>query len=165
VDILRAILAAEASSNSTPGIEIYDAAMKRYTARDDLMNLQRALFILGQPQRAMAVCRQIRQTAPPLSKIWRPFSETCDKYVCGEISDEELIQLAKNSRTDQSTAFYAIALRRLGEGDRAEARACFQKAAAFPVSGWDYHDFSWACLKRMEMDPNWPPWIPAHSAK
>ncbi len=53
----------------------------------------------------------------------------------------------------------------MGEGDRAKARAYFQKIVAFPMSGWSYYDFSWAILKRMEMDPNWPPWIPVHSGK
>ncbi|MSU62340.1 MAG: hypothetical protein EXS31_08080 [Pedosphaera sp.] len=78
----------------------------------------------------------------------------------GEISDEELTQLAKNSRPDQLSTFASIAWRRLGEGDRAKARAYFQKATAFTMFGFSGYDFSRAILKRMEKDPTWPPWIP-----
>ena len=163
-DLLRAMIAAEVNSNSAPAIEIYDAAMKRYTTRNDLMGVQRMALILGQSQRAMATSRQIRQSTPPYSKIFSPFTEPWEKYVCGEISDEELIQLAKNSRADQLSAFHIIAMRRLGEGDRAKAREYFQKATAFAMFGYSDYDFSRAILKRMEKDPTWPPWIQVKEA-
>ena len=124
------------------------------------MGSQRILFFLGQTERAMAACRQVRQSTPAPSRFWRPFTEHWVRYVCGETSDEDLIQLAKDSRVDQASAFHIVAIRRLGEGERAKARACFQKATAMALFGLADHDFSWIFLKRMELDPTWPPWIP-----
>lgn len=121
LEVLRAMMAAEMSSNSADGIAIYDVAMKQYLARDDLMEFQQALTILGQPQRAIERSREIRRSMPS-STIWRPFYEPWEKYLCAELSDEEFIRLAKDSRWDQRSAFYNIALRRLGEGDRKKAR-------------------------------------------
>jgi len=165
IDILRAFVAAELKSEIAPGIEIYEEAMKRYRTRDDLMALQTVLLGLGQTQRALSASREISQRAPPNPKFWRPFSDTELSYRSADLSAEELIRLAANSRADQGVAFFLIGLRRLAEGDRAGAREFFQKVIAWPGFGWGYHDLSWVFLKRLERDPNWPPWIPVKNSE
>jgi serine/threonine protein kinase len=159
IDVMRAFAAAELNSDAAQGIKVYEEAMKLYRDRGELDFLQLALLGLGQAPRASSALRQIRQSAPPYPKFYRGFFETAAGYLCNELSEEELMRRAGNERWDQAIGALRIGLRRLGEGDRRGARECFQKIASWPVFGvWD-HDLGWVFLKRMEQDPDWPPWI------
>jgi hypothetical protein len=133
--------------------------MKHYRDPGELEFLQLALLGLGQVPRASSTLREIRQSLPPAAKFPRVFWETVVAFLCNELSEEETMRRAGNSRWDQAIGALRIGLRRLGQGDRRGAREYFQKIAAWPVFGiWD-HDLGWVCLNRMEQDPNWPPWI------
>jgi len=161
IDVLRAFAAADLHSDAAQGIKVYEEAANRYTDRGELDFLQLSLLGLGQAPHASSALRKIRQSAPPYPKFYRGFFETAAAYVCNELSEEELMRRAGSDRWDQAIGALRIGLRRLGEGDRRGARECFEKIASWPVFGvWD-HDLGWVLLKRMEQDPDWPPWIPA----
>ena len=60
---------------------------------------------------------------------------------------------------NQCEAYYFIALKLLGEGDRHGAREHFEKSVGTHV--YDYFAYQWsrAFLIRMDKDEGWPSWI------
>jgi tetratricopeptide (TPR) repeat protein len=77
----------------------------------------------------------------------------------GLLNADQLLEKAGELRSNQCEAHYYIGLRKLAEGKRTEAKACFKRASEtncymFPECCW-----SRAFLARID-DPAWLPWIP-----
>jgi tetratricopeptide (TPR) repeat protein len=118
------------------------------------------LRLLGRKPQAEEVCRQIR------ARLTGPFPDRPEwnkkllDYNCGELTDEQLLQGAGSSRWDQCEAHFVMAMRKLADGNRANAREHFRQCIATGVFRFYEYRWSRAFLSRMEKDPNWPPWIP-----
>jgi tetratricopeptide (TPR) repeat protein/tRNA A-37 threonylcarbamoyl transferase component Bud32 len=83
-------------------------------------------------------------------------------YSLDQINEELLLQKV-NSKPAECEAHFFIAMRRLGEGDRAAARDHFAKSAATHVLL--YNDYMWSqaflgqIVKAEKNQENWPAWI------
>jgi hypothetical protein len=80
-------------------------------------------------------------------------------YYCGELPEEELLQLGERSKAWRCRGHFAIGLTRLAEGDREGARKHFRQAAETRLMSVFSRDWASTFLARMEQDSRWPPWI------
>jgi tetratricopeptide (TPR) repeat protein len=112
--------------------------------KDDAVEASKAL--LKQPERFYSLRRE---------PIWR-----CLRFNAGDLSAEELVQLAGRSQWDQCLAHHYVAMTKLAEGDREEARKHFDKVVKTRAFLWGTYDMSWVFRARLANDPTWPPWIP-----
>jgi len=61
---------------------------------------------------------------------------------------------------NQCESHFYVALDRLAQADRAGAHEHFQKVLYTGKFDFAEYQLSRVFLKRMDRDPNWPPWIP-----
>ena len=80
-------------------------------------------------------------------------------YHAGVLAEAELLQKAGDNHFNQCEAQFYIGLRRLGEGKRQAAKACFQRSLDTGVALFFECIWSRAFLAHIE-DPDWLPWIP-----
>jgi serine/threonine protein kinase len=119
------------------------------------------LFLfLGRRDEAVALAKEMGREGYswPTSygpAVFRRFFE----YVEGRAGDGDLLAAAGRSHNAQCLAHYWIAMRRLGDGDRAGARDHFGLAVATRAFWLDHYDWSATLLDRMKADPEWPHWI------
>jgi hypothetical protein len=115
------------------------------------------LLLLGQTPEAVQASQKVgADQVPPWYHGWYRHYQN---YLCGRISEDELVEAAGSCRPKRCEAHFLIGLRRLSEGDRKGARAHFQECAARRVfTHWD-HQWARAFLARLEREPGWPPWI------
>jgi serine/threonine protein kinase len=87
-------------------------------------------------------------------------------FQCGSMDEATLLKRAGENRCNQCEAHCYIGLRRLAEGNRSGARACFRRVLNTPVFLYDEFIWSRAFLARID-DPAWMPWVPAdeHESK
>jgi tetratricopeptide (TPR) repeat protein len=78
----------------------------------------------------------------------------------GLLDADQLLEKAGELRSNQCEAHYYIGLRKLAEGKRTEAKACFTRS--FGTNVYIFPECCWsrAFLARID-DPAWLPWIPA----
>jgi lipoprotein NlpI len=69
------------------------------------------------------------------------------------------LQQAGDNHFNQCEAQFYIGLRRLGEGKRQAAKACFKRSLDTGVTVFGEYSWSRAFLARID-DPDWLPWIP-----
>jgi tetratricopeptide (TPR) repeat protein len=93
------------------------------------------------------------------------FDLAVNEFVCGRLSDEELLSAA-DIRIEQLRAEYLLGITQLAQGERAEAIRHFTEADRMGnwlfSKGADALYLSWGplFLERLREDPTWPPWIP-----
>jgi hypothetical protein len=80
-------------------------------------------------------------------------------FHAGLIDDEELLKKAGQSRFNQCEGHCYIGLRKLAEGKRAEAKACFTRCVETGIFSYGEYTWSRAFLAHID-DPDWLPWIP-----
>ena len=114
---------------------------------------QAMLLFLGMKTDAMAASKE-------LTSAYRGHALRILEYCAGLLSEQEYLNASGGSRLTQCTDHFFVALDRLAQGDRIEAREHFEKALATGVFRWYEYQWSRLFLKRMERDPNWPSWIP-----
>ena len=118
------------------------------------------LLCLGFTEEARA---EIRKTKDRFSFYFRyrdGWYEHLFNYYVGQIDSDRLLQRAGNSQWNLCEGHYAIGMMKLSEGRRAEAKRHFQESVNTRVYWFVEYVRSRAFLKRLERDPNWPPWIP-----
>lgn len=118
------------------------------------------LLLAGLKSEAIAGWREAQKEKSRLPVLNREFFDPLLGFLCGDVSEEELLKAAGASRRNQVMAHFNIGLMHLADGDRAAAHDHFEKSVATRCFYFSDHDISRAFLKRMERDPNWPPWIP-----
>ena len=118
------------------------------------------LCFLGRPLDAVAAARKNRASIDETAPWVREWYSRIADYQCEAISAEDLLEVAGADRRRQCEAHFEIALRLLGEGDRAGAKDHFAKSVETRV--FDYFEYIWSrnFLTRFEQAPTWPPWIP-----
>ncbi len=79
-------------------------------------------------------------------------------FQAGLIGEAELLKKAGESRYNQCEAYFYSGMRKLAQGKRAEAKACFHHSMATGVFFIEYI-WSRAFLARID-DPDWLPWVP-----
>jgi hypothetical protein len=80
-------------------------------------------------------------------------------YHAGVLDEAELLQKAGDNHFNQCEAQFYIGLRRLGEGKRLSAKACFERSLSTGVALFFECIWSRAFLAHID-DPDWLPWIP-----
>lgn len=80
-------------------------------------------------------------------------------FHAGLMDAEELLKKAGESRFNQCEGYFYIGLRRLADGKRTEAKACFTRSFETSVFSYGECIMSRAILARID-DPHWLPWIP-----
>jgi tetratricopeptide (TPR) repeat protein len=114
---------------------------------------QATLLFLGRKTEATAASRE-------LTSRHRGHELRILEYCAGILSEQEYLNAGAGSRNEQCVDHFFVALDRLAQADRAGAREHFRKDLATGVFRWSEYQWSRLFLKRMEKDPNWPPWIP-----
>jgi hypothetical protein len=159
-DVLRLFLLAELPDGPRLALDEYQKFEKAYSQEGWQMRAKsEVLLFLGRKEQALASLRTVRSPLA-ISQDWREFYEAMRQFDRGQLSDAAYLAKAGTSRWKQFHVHYQIGLFRLAEGDRAGARDHFQKAVATRAV-WIY-PWAWSrmFLRRLEKDPNWPPWIP-----
>jgi serine/threonine protein kinase len=118
------------------------------------------LRYLGRKTEAEEICREIRARLKGPFPSRPEWNKKLLDYNCGDLTDQQLLRAAGSSCLDQCEGHFHIALTKLADGDRAGTREHFRKV--IDTGTFSAFEFRWsrAFLSRMEVDPNWPPWIP-----
>jgi hypothetical protein len=163
----RAVLVAELQGRDAAEA-VVRGYLKEYSAfrgwRDRAICYKVYCF-LGRRQEGIAASREWLRRLGPLFHEDR-FGVAQDRYVCGELTDEELLEAAPR-RSDRRWVHCLIGLTRLANGDRLGAAAQFSDLED-PGNCLRFFtgDALWlpmwtdAWLRRLRDDPNWPAWIP-----
>jgi serine/threonine protein kinase len=80
-------------------------------------------------------------------------------FHCGLIDEGALLKKAGENRCNQCETHFYIGLRRLAEGKRLEAKACFRRVLDTGVFLYEEYFWSRAFLARID-DSAWMPWVP-----
>jgi predicted Zn-dependent protease len=156
----RAYLAAELPDGPERAYELYRPSRGEKMEGIGLMYHQTILRLLGRRAEAVEAARAIRvgfQREPRWLLDW--YRKLLD-YCCDEASTEEILMAAGPSRWRQCEAHFFIGMNAVCDGDRAAAKAHFQKCIDTHVFGFFEYHWSRAFLTRIEKDPDWPAWIP-----
>jgi tetratricopeptide (TPR) repeat protein len=157
---MRPIILAELPNGPSRALQAYRENCELYLSGYMGIFNQATLLLLGMREEAMAASRELQKHPERLTDLNRAHYLRIRDYCGGVISEEEFLKAEAGSRWSQCEAHFYVALDRLSQGDRAGAREHFQKALATRVFGFIEYQWSRLFLKRMEQDPNWPPWIP-----
>jgi tetratricopeptide (TPR) repeat protein len=118
--------------------------------------------MLGPEYRAKArqAALEIRERSTHLIPIARDrWYHDLLAFHAGLMDAEELLKKAGESRFNQCEGYFYIGLRRLADGKRTEAKACFTRSFETSVFSYGECIMSRAVLARID-DPDWLPWIP-----
>jgi tetratricopeptide (TPR) repeat protein len=140
-------------------------ANHRKIAWEEVQNLgwhygSTVLRFLGHKREAKTVARQLGSQIAQLPSSSRQWYRHLLDYDCGDISAEQLLELAGSSRWQMIEAHFAVGIDRLSAGDRSGAAEHFRRCTDTYVFEYTEHAWSLAFLKRLQQDPTWPPWIP-----
>jgi lipoprotein NlpI len=115
--------------------------------------------LLGRAEEARSMGRQLSERFRDAYR--EHWMEHILEFEAGQRTSHELIAIAGKSQDKRCEAHFYIGMRDLSTGDRTSAREHFRQSAA--TSFFYFFEYNWsdAFLKRLESDPNWPPWIPA----
>jgi hypothetical protein len=81
--------------------------------------------------------------------------------MAGEMSEEELLMSSHGSGSALVESRYFVALAHLAKGDRPTARLHLQAALDTGDDNYVCFEYSVLLLRHLDMNPNWPPTIPA----
>jgi lipoprotein NlpI len=96
----------------------------------------------------------------PLPPGRRDWNEKLLDFLCGQVSEEQLLPVAGQSRWDLCDGYFYLGLCRLADGDPVAAKSYFQACVNTNVYWWFEWESSRLFLARMRQDPEWPRWIP-----
>lgn len=119
----------------------------------------RTLCLLGQKAKSVRFYADaLKRVDPNVDDEWR---RTLEFGRSGGVSDEELLKIS-GGRWFQFRLINQVAHFRLSAGERYGARQSFEMAKRLMIYPTFDAELVRLYLKRMEQDPNWPPWIPAN---
>jgi len=162
--LLRGFILVELPDGTARSKAAYEDAEQRYPRGDAVIYSKTILLLAGLKDEARHAYNAAKNQKDRLPNANAEFWNVLLRFCCGEISASDLLRVAGLSRRNQCMAHYMIGLTRLAEGDRAAARDHFQKCVGTRCFYFYDFEFSDAFLRRMERDPNWPPWIPVKEA-
>ena len=147
---MRALLLAD--SNRDAALSIFDDVVgkERPGSNVDTDNL-RILLLCGESQEAARLAGERLKAGPVEYKT----EERALKFLTGELTEEELLPSPDSDRYKLGRHLL-IGLKYLASGDRAAAKARFQKATDPFYDGVPDCHLAEAFLKRMEADEHWP---------
>lgn len=109
---------------------------------------------------ALKVSKAIQPTLRPGGDVFNV--GPCIDYLADEIDETTLLQLVGNHGFATANAQFMIAMKKLAQGHRDEAREHFQACVDTNALGTYDHEWSRAYLTRMDTNPSWPRWISEH---
>ena len=151
---------AELPDGPSRALQAYRESSKLFTKGYGVIWNQATLLLLGRREEAMAASGELRKQPERLASLRREHYLRILDYCGRALSEEEFLRAEAGSRWNQCESHFYVALDRLSQGDRAGAREHFQKALTTGVFGFGEYQWSRLFIKRMDQDPNWPPWIP-----
>lgn len=81
-------------------------------------------------------------------------------YLADVTNDPDLlIKKCRHSRRTLVSAYFAIAIKALAEGDHTAALSYFQECVDQNVYQFYVHQWSLALIEKLKLDPEWPAWI------
>jgi serine/threonine protein kinase len=156
-DLTRAFVLAELPDGPARALDAYRHLARQHPSGFSPQGSESVRLLLGRKPEVVAAGRDLR------ARLDRPpgsLEARIAGYLCGELTEEELLKTASRSKWDQCNCRYWIGLAKLAEGDRSGAREQFRQAVATRAFLLLPYDWSYAFLARLEKDPAWPPWIP-----
>jgi hypothetical protein len=117
-------------------------------------------ILLGDRDEIVDVAKQIRAEDQPVYGMTRRDRELIRAYMLGEISDADFVKEKTESRVWQSWRHFLVGLRRLRNGDRAQAREAFQAAYEFKTFTYLHWDFALLFVVLIDREPAWPRALP-----
>jgi hypothetical protein len=153
----RPFILAELPDGPSRALEAYRGNCKRFTEGSAVISNLATLLFLGKRKEAMNASRELLTHPERLTSLNSEHNLRILKYLGGDISEGDFLEAEAGSRGNECEAHFYVALDRLSQGDRAGTREHFQKSLA---AGSFSLQWSRPFLKRMDQDPNWPPWIP-----
>jgi hypothetical protein len=117
-------------------------------------------LLLGQKELAQSALERYGTNPGAKSETTKGFRKAEAQFVRGELSEDNFLAKAGNSRFGQLVAHYEIGISRLAAGHRKSAREHLRKAVATRAFWIIDYNWSVAFLSRLEKDSTWPPWIP-----
>ena len=132
--------------------------MERYPEAENLGDVAMVLLLLGRKPEAQEIARGVKVPAWPFTAEREQYNKLSRAFASGEnISEEALLEAAKDLRSCLCSAHFLIGLTHLADRDRAGARQHFRAA----VNTQDYfnndYTLSRVLLARLE-NPAWPRW-------
>jgi serine/threonine protein kinase len=160
-DLLRVLIVAESPDGQRLALQEYDNLCRKYRleGRNEHYSSVIAL-LLGQKELAQAALEKEGARTGGKSEATKGSRKAEEQFARGELSEDNFLAKAGNSRFKQFGARYERGISRLAVGDRKSAKEHFQKAVATRAFWVDDYQWCVAFLSRLEKDPTWPPWIP-----
>jgi serine/threonine protein kinase/lipoprotein NlpI len=158
VSLLRAAIRAELNDYSR-AVQDYNDSRGSWTEGYSALVNQATGFLLGKKDLAIRDCNELR-SHPERRSLNSEHVQRILDYWLGDLPEQDFLKAEGGSRVNRCEAHFYMAVDLLAQGRRTAAREHFQKAVDTGVFGFFEYDWSRLFLKRMEQDPNWPPWIP-----
>jgi tetratricopeptide (TPR) repeat protein len=156
----RPFILAELPDGPSRALEAYRENCELFERGYNVLFNQTTLLLLGKREEAKAASAELLKQPEQLIELDRHHTLRIVEYCAGILPEQEYLQVGAGSRLGHCVDHFFVAFDRLSQGDRAGAREHFRDAVATEV--FMFTEYQWArlFLKRMEQDPNWPPWIP-----
>jgi tetratricopeptide (TPR) repeat protein len=159
IGLLRATIRAELPDGYSRAVQDYNESRGLWTRGYSALLNQATGFLLGKRDMAMRDCNELR-SHPERRSINSEHLQRILNYWAGVLSEQDFLKAEAGSRGNQCAAHFYMAVDLLSQGRRPAAREHFRKALDTGVFVFSPYQWSRLLLKRMEQDPNWPPWIP-----
>jgi hypothetical protein len=159
IGLLRATIRAELPDGYSRAVQDYNESRGSWTRGYSALLNQATGFLLGKRDMAMRDCNELR-SHPERRSINSEHLQRILNYWAGVLSEPDFLKAEAGSRGNQCAAHFYMAVDLLSQGRRPAARVHFRKALDTGVFVCSPYQWSRLLLKRMEQDPNWPPWIP-----
>jgi len=160
-DLLRVLILAESPDGQRLALQEYDKLCRKYPLEGPNGHFCSMIgLLLGQKELAQSALERYGTNPGAKSETTKGFRKAEAQFVRGELSEDNFLAKAGNSRFGQLVAHYEIGISRLAAGHRKSAREHLRKAVATRAFWIIDYNWSVAFLSRLEKDSTWPPWIP-----
>ena len=158
MDFIRALLLSATSQSP-------EILRKTFPLRDgnplspihELLTVYTRACLTGELKLARAEAGRLKRRDLP--KFLQAWYGSIESFAAGEISAEQLIEIAGPSRRRQCECYFYLGVTKLAEGDRKAALRHFHASESVQIFNFYEHHLSSALAAQLVRDPNWPVWI------
>jgi serine/threonine protein kinase len=156
----RPFILAELPDGPSRALEAYRENCELFKRGYNGIFNQTTLLLLGMRKDAQDASKEFHNHPEWLIELDRHHTVRIVEYCAGILPEQEYLKVGAGSRLGHCVDHLFVALDRLSQGDRAGARDHFRQSLDAGAFGFTEYQWARVFLKRMEQDPNWPPWIP-----